>query len=70
MVRPRSEWGLTTPARTRGSHHIRYVGPELTLRLTTDAPLSYLGGEPFALTARRHFVLSYGAPVEIGRAHV
>ena len=34
------------------------------LRLTTDAPLSYLNDEPFASTGRKHFVLAWGAPVE------
>ena len=32
--------------------------------MTTDIPLSYLGGQPFSLNERRHFVLSWGAPVE------
>jgi GH15 family glucan-1,4-alpha-glucosidase len=47
-----------------GSHHITYRGFDAELRLTTDAALSYLDGEPFALTNRRHFVLAWGAPVE------
>jgi GH15 family glucan-1,4-alpha-glucosidase len=34
------------------------------LRLTTDIPLSYLGGQPFTLTGRQHLVLSWGTPVE------
>ncbi len=34
------------------------------MRLTTDIPLSYLGGQPFTLTGRHHLVLSWGAPVE------
>ena len=42
----------------------RYEGFDAELRLTTDVPLSYLDGEPFALTERKHFVLSWGAPVE------
>jgi len=32
--------------------------------LTTDLPISYLTGHPFALTERRYLVLSYGAPLE------
>ena len=31
------------------------------LRLTTDIPLSYLGGPPFALTQRSYLVLTWGA---------
>ena len=45
IVRPRAEWGRTTPARTRGSNHVRFIGPELTVRLTTDAPITYLLAE-------------------------
>jgi GH15 family glucan-1,4-alpha-glucosidase len=33
-------WGRATPTITTGSHHIRYVGPDLTLRLTTDASVT------------------------------
>jgi GH15 family glucan-1,4-alpha-glucosidase len=44
-LRPLFDWGLTTPDITQGSHHIRYVGPQQVLRLTTDAPLNYLLAE-------------------------
>lgn len=57
-------WSKRRPARDHGSHHISYRGFDTEVRLTTDAPLSYLNGEPFALTERLHFVLSWGAPVE------
>jgi GH15 family glucan-1,4-alpha-glucosidase len=43
---------------------VAFEGYDSELRLTTDASLSYLDGEPFALTARKHFVLTWGAPVE------
>ena len=48
----------------QGSHHVRFEGFASQLRLTTDIPLSYLGGQPFTLTGRQHLVLSWGAPVE------
>ncbi|MDX2183200.1 MAG: glycoside hydrolase family 15 protein [Gemmatimonadaceae bacterium] len=57
-------WSKDRPRRETGSHHITYRGYPAELRLTTDVPLAYLDGEPFALTGRRHFVLSWGAPVE------
>ena len=57
-------WSKQRPEREHGSHHIGYRGYETELRLTTDASLSYLDGEPFALTERKHFVLAWGAPVE------
>ena len=50
MLRPRCDYGARRPAITRGSNHLRYVAPELTLRLTTDAPISYVAeATPFVL---------------------
>jgi GH15 family glucan-1,4-alpha-glucosidase len=57
-------WSKRRPAAEHGSHHIAFRGYGEELRLTTDAPLSYLHGEPFALTDKRHFLLSWGSPVE------
>jgi GH15 family glucan-1,4-alpha-glucosidase len=57
-------WSRARPRREFGSHHIAYHGYETELRLTTNAPLSYLDGEAFALTEPKHFVLAWGAPVE------
>ncbi|WP_440997278.1 glycoside hydrolase family 15 protein [Arhodomonas sp. SL1] len=41
-LRPTSAWGTAEPTLTHGSNHIRYVCDEQVLRLTTDAPLTYL----------------------------
>jgi GH15 family glucan-1,4-alpha-glucosidase len=57
-------WSRARPRRELGSNHVAFLGYDAELRLTTDAPLSYLGLESFALTERKHFVLSWGAPVE------
>ena len=57
-------WSKEKPRREVGSHHVSYRGYDAELRLTTDAPLSYLDTDGFALTGRKHFVLSWGAPVE------
>ncbi|MEW5739950.1 MAG: glycoside hydrolase family 15 protein [Myxococcota bacterium] len=57
-------WSKATPASDTGSHHVSWRGYDAELRLTTDAPLTYLNGEPFAITGKRHFVLAWGAPVE------
>jgi GH15 family glucan-1,4-alpha-glucosidase len=57
-------WSRARPRPELGSHHVAYHGYAAELRLTTDAPLSYLNDEPFALTGRKHFVLAWGAPVE------
>ncbi|RZL10138.1 MAG: glycoside hydrolase family 15 protein [Rubrivivax sp.] len=45
IVRPRSEWGTITPTLTRGSNHLRFVSPGSALRLSTNAPLTYVVGE-------------------------
>ncbi|MGA8172774.1 MAG: glycoside hydrolase family 15 protein [Methylocystis sp.] len=44
-VRPRFDYGATAPVLTFGSHHIRYVGSNATLRLTSDAPIDYVRDE-------------------------
>lgn len=61
---PRLGWSRAVPGTLQGSNHVRYEGFASPLRLTTDIPISYLGGQPFALTGRRHLVLTWGAPVE------
>ena len=49
-VRPAYDYGKGIAETTRGSNHLRYVMPHLTLRLTTDAPITYLSEEvPFIL---------------------
>jgi GH15 family glucan-1,4-alpha-glucosidase len=57
-------WNKQRPRREYGSHHLKFQGFDSEVRLTTDAPLSYLNDEPFALTERKHFVFSWGEPVE------
>ena len=59
-------WSRLRPRREFGSHHIDFHGYSELLRLTTNAPLSYLDGDAFALTTRADFVLSWGSPVEEG----
>ncbi|HEY9108002.1 MAG TPA: glycoside hydrolase family 15 protein [Roseateles sp.] len=50
-VRPHGDWGATPPTLTRGGHHLRFIMPELTLRLNTNVPLTYIiGGTWFSLT--------------------
>jgi GH15 family glucan-1,4-alpha-glucosidase len=47
-LRPAGQWGGGRPDTTAGSHHIRYVSPDLVLRLTTDASLAAIADErPF-----------------------
>jgi GH15 family glucan-1,4-alpha-glucosidase len=57
-LRPSQDFGAGTPPTTRGSNHIRYLLPDLTLRLTTDAPVSYvLEEKPFILETPINLVL-------------
>lgn len=64
VCEPRLGWSKGRPSVVQGSHHVRFEGFPSQLRLTTDIPISYLGGQPFTLTGRHHFILSWGAPVE------
>ena len=41
-IRPRFGDSRRAAAITHGSNHIRFVGPDLAIRLTTDAPLAYV----------------------------
>jgi GH15 family glucan-1,4-alpha-glucosidase len=50
VLRPRCGYGAQRPSFTRGSNHLRIVASEVTLRLTTDAPISYVtSAHPFVL---------------------
>lgn len=42
QLRPSFQYGKTMPEITHGSNHIRYTGPDYSLRLTTDAPIDYV----------------------------
>jgi len=49
-LRPACNYGLHRPTTTHGSHHIRYVAPDLVLRLTTDGSVTAILEEvPFYL---------------------
>ena len=57
-MRPTFGYGAQPPEITHGSNHVRYVGPERALRLTTNAPISYVLSEtPFLLEGSATFVL-------------
>jgi GH15 family glucan-1,4-alpha-glucosidase len=64
VCEPKLGWSKRRPVVLQGSHHVRFEGFASQLRLTSDIPNSYLGGQPFTLTGRHHLVLSWGAPVE------
>jgi len=57
-VRPTPGYSNNPPEITSGSNHIRYVMPDLTLRLTTDASVNYILEEtPFILDTPITFFL-------------
>jgi GH15 family glucan-1,4-alpha-glucosidase len=67
VVKPRGDWGASTPVRTRGSNHLRFVGTDLTVRLTTDAPITYLLDETvFTLNGPLNLLLGSDESLEGG----
>ena len=73
---PRSATARCSPTATVGSNHIRYVGPDLTLRLTTDASLTAIIEErPFFLDREMTLLLGPDetlptAVAEVGRRFI
>eukprot|EP00013_Stygamoeba_regulata_P006120 CAMPEP_0177639700 /NCGR_PEP_ID=MMETSP0447-20121125/6158_1 /TAXON_ID=0 /ORGANISM="Stygamoeba regulata, Strain BSH-02190019" /LENGTH=669 /DNA_ID=CAMNT_0019141739 /DNA_START=29 /DNA_END=2038 /DNA_ORIENTATION=+ len=59
LIRPTFKYGEYIPASTHGSNHIRYIFDDNVLRITTDAPMTYILGEtPFILNHKPiHFVM-------------
>ena len=63
-LHPTSGYGAADPEITHGSNHIRYVGETATIRLTTDAPPSYILEEmTFFLDEPLSFVLGPDEPL-------
>jgi hypothetical protein len=57
-LRPSTDWGAGKPETTTGSHHIRFLLENLTLRLTTDAPVGWIEAErSFRVERTLHFFL-------------
>lgn len=64
-MRPGFDYGKTAPVITRGSHHVRYVNPAQTLRLTTDLPISYVIDETcFVLDESANLIMGADEPIE------
>ncbi|MBW2496143.1 MAG: glycoside hydrolase family 15 protein [Deltaproteobacteria bacterium] len=58
VLRPTGGYGRESAQTTRGSNHIRYITPGITLRLTTDAPISYVAdATPFVVGQPIHLIL-------------
>jgi len=66
-LRPSFDFGAVKPTITHGSNHIRYVGSQAALRLTTDAPPAYLLEEqPFILEETVTLMLGPDETVKAG----
>jgi GH15 family glucan-1,4-alpha-glucosidase len=58
LLRPLADWGARVPDRTWGSNHLRFLLPDMILRLTSDAPLRLVRDQlPFLLEQDLHCVL-------------
>lgn len=63
-LRPHYEWGAIAPNTTRGSNHLRFVGTHHSLRLTTDASVSYVHEErPFVVERPISFFFGEDEPL-------
>jgi GH15 family glucan-1,4-alpha-glucosidase len=61
--RPTQNYGEPIVRHVPGSNHIRYGSPEAIIRLTTDAPLSFVENEvSFVLTRPLHMVMGPDEP--------
>lgn len=74
-VRPCCDYGQPITHTSMGSNHIRYEGGEPVLRITTDAPLSYIVQETaFPLTRPLTLILGpdepFQSPVEFDRSGI
>jgi len=64
-LRPRCDHGAAEPRRVAGSHHIRFLSPDLNYRVTTNSSLSPLLDESaFVLGAPLAFILAPDETIE------
>ncbi|MBL8689779.1 MAG: glycoside hydrolase family 15 protein [Rhodospirillaceae bacterium] len=69
-IRPRFDYGATEPRHTLGSNHIRYIGNDSSMRVTTDAPVSYIENETlFVLDQPINLIFSQDESFESPVAH-
>ena len=62
-LRPTQSYGMPITQRSSGSNHIRYWAKDAIIRLTTDAPISYIEREaPFVLNRAVSLVLGNDEP--------
>ena len=63
--KPKGNYGDVQPEHSMGSNHIRFLGLESHVRLTTDISLNYvLEEDSFLLNETKYLVLTWGSPLE------
>ena len=69
VVSPGFDCGRAPRSVASGSNHMRFVGPDMTLRLTTDGPLDYLSSRtPFIVDAPINLIFGPDETLEGGVA--
>ena len=64
-IRPRFAYGATAPTVATGSNHLRYLAAGSAIRITTDAPVSYIHEEQwFTLEQKLTLILGVDEPVD------
>jgi GH15 family glucan-1,4-alpha-glucosidase len=61
---PRLGWSKQPPSVSHGSGYLEFGGFPASLRLASDIEPAGLGGQVFALSGRKHLVLSWGTAIE------
>ncbi|PWT71357.1 MAG: glycosyl hydrolase [Bacteroidetes bacterium] len=62
---PKGKYGELVPEIVYGSNHVRFIGFDTQVRLTTDVPLSYIvNTQPFVVDQDHYLVFTYGEPLE------
>jgi len=63
-LRPRMGWGSLRPTPVMGSNHVRFAGDGGSIRLSTDAPVSYIASEgAFVLSRPMTLILHPDEPM-------
>ncbi|MEM7552324.1 MAG: glycoside hydrolase family 15 protein [Bacteroidota bacterium] len=63
--RPMADYGKSTLKAVNGSNHIKFLGLDNEIRLTTNISLNYiLDEDSIVLNETKYLVLTYGAPLE------
>ncbi|WP_462251833.1 glycoside hydrolase family 15 protein [Ekhidna sp.] len=63
--RPKGDYGKVVPEPSLGSNHIRFLGLDASVRLTTNISLTnVLNSKSFVLNETKYMVLTWGPPLE------